>query len=313
MTTPAASHGRERAGLAFAVASAVFLASVVLIAKTLLKTMSPWLFTSYFFGFGAVAYVVYFVVRRDRRALEPAPGALTAGLVVGLVDVGYTLAYFYGLSILNPAVTAFLGHAGDVLAVMFGLVFLREVRTRSELAGIAIAFGGLALITARLDGIGSRGLAAMLTAAVFFAINAVLVKRYMRRYDPVTLSFYRTVVLAMAMIALSAAVLGLRLPRGDEWLLAIASGIVGPFLNYLCFYSALERLDVSRVNVIRVSYSVLVLLGAIFIYRQAPATRQIVGGLIVVAGIAWMVSARALLTARSARSSRELARSDRRP
>ena len=38
MTAPPASRGGERAGLAFAIASAVFLASVVLIAKTLLKT-----------------------------------------------------------------------------------------------------------------------------------------------------------------------------------------------------------------------------------------------------------------------------------
>lgn len=297
------SRQRERAGFLFALASAALLAAVILIAKTLLRTMTPWVFTAYFFLVGAVAYPPYFLARRDALAFRPAAGAVRAGAVIGLCDVGYTLGYFHGLQQLNPAVAAFLGHTGEVLATLFGLIFLREAMSRAELRGMGLALAGLALVTARFEGASGSGVGSMLVAAVFFAVNAILIKRYTRRYDPIHLSFYRTVVLAAAMLALSASVLGIRAPRSNEWPLLLAAGVLGPFLNYLCFFSALARLEVSRVNVIRVSYSVLVLAGTITLYGQVPTTRQIVGGLGVVAGIVWMLYARSRALSPPARTS----------
>src|SRR5258705_4253027 len=91
------------------------------------------------------------------------------------------------------------------------------------------------------------------------------------------------------MLTLSLTVFSFRLPEGDEWLLLGLLGFLGPFLNYLFFFSALKRLEIGRVSVIRMCYSVLVVGGAYLIYSQLPSTRQIAGGLTMLTGVGFAV------------------------
>lgn len=292
-TTAGGPNLTERRGLLYSLISAVFLAGVLLIAKTLLRSMSPWVFTSYFFLIGSAAYVGYFILRRDWAALRPSLPILGGGLLVGLLDVGYTLGYFYGLSQLNPAVAAFIGHSGELLATLAGIVLLRETVTARELAAIAVAFAGLALVTARFDAQSVRGTVSILIAALFFASSTLLVRRLTRRFHPVHLSFCRTLLLGLIMLSLSYSWLGFRPAQSHEWPLLLLAGFIGPFLNYLFFFKALALAPVSRVSVIRISHSLFVLMGSVFIYHQVPALRQIGGGLLLIAGIALLLQARA--------------------
>src|SRR5215510_792936 len=162
----------KRTGVVFAAASAVFLAGVILVAKTLLKTMTPWGFVTFFFSFGALWYSVYFVVRGDFKAFTPSRAAIKAGVVVGALDAGYTLAAFSALQILNPGVYAFFSHMADLLTTLVGLAIQRERFSGKELAGFAIAFIGLVAMTAQTDAVVLRGFVLMVVSAAFFAANA---------------------------------------------------------------------------------------------------------------------------------------------
>jgi drug/metabolite transporter (DMT)-like permease len=279
----------ERKGLLFASLSAVFLAAVVLIAKTVLATMTAWGFTTFFFGFGALWYTLYFVARRDFAVFAPSGDALRAGLVVGVLDAGYTLATFSALQLLTPGVYAFFSHIADLLTVLVGMAILRERFTGTSLVGLLIAFAGLVVMTARTDEVVLEGFLLMLVAAAFFAANAVAVKRYTKRHPPVHLAYYRAIALALVMTTFSLAVVGFRWPRGDEWWLLAVLGLIGPFLNYLFFFHALKRLAIGRVSLVRMCYSVLVVVGAYVFYAQLPADRQILGGIALLAGVALVV------------------------
>lgn len=275
----------EHKGAGFAALSAVFLAGVILIAKTLLQTMTPWGFTTFFFSFGAIWYSIYFLVRRDLGVFAPSSAAVKAGLVVGALDAGYTLAAFSALQILTPGVYAFFSHMADLLTALVGMILLRERFNRKELIGVGIAFAGLITMTAQTDSIVLRGFVLMVVSAAFFAANAVAVKRYTRVHSPIHLAFYRAIALALLLFAMSLTVVSFRWPRGDEWLLLAVVGLIGPFLNYLCFFNALKRLEIGRVSLLRMCYSVLVVVGAYVIYSQLPSDRQIVGGMTMLAGV----------------------------
>ncbi|HEU0037028.1 MAG TPA: DMT family transporter [Kofleriaceae bacterium] len=279
----------ERKGLVFAALSAVFLAGVILIAKTLLKTMTPWGFTTFFFGFGAVWYSVYFLIQRDFAVFTPSPAAMKAGLIVGALDAGYTLATFSALQLLTPGVYAFFSHMADLLTVLVGLAILRERFTGKAFVGLGIAFVGLVTLTARTDGVVLEGFLLMLVAAAFFAANAVAIKKLTKVHAPIHLAYYRAIALALLMVVFSLTVVSFRLPRGDEWWLLALVGLIGPFLNYLFFFNALKRLAIGRVSLIRMCYSVLVVIGAYAVYAQLPTDRQIIGGLTLLVGVALVV------------------------
>jgi drug/metabolite transporter (DMT)-like permease len=288
----------ERHGLVFAVLSAVFLAAVILLAKSLLRTLSPWTFTAFLFGFGAIWYSLYFVVRREWAVFAPSAAALRAGLVVGVLDAGYTLASFSALQLLAPGVYAFFSHIADLLTVLVGFVLLRERFTRRALVGLVIAFAGLATMTARTESVVAEGLVLMLAAAVCFAATTVVVKRFTVVHSPIHLAYYRAIALTVLVIAFSAAISDLHVPHDDDWVLLATVGLIGPFLNYVCFFKAIQRLAIVRVTLVRMCYSVLVVLGAFIVYAQLPDDRQIAGGLALLAGVMLVVFERSRVTAR---------------
>jgi drug/metabolite transporter (DMT)-like permease len=279
----------QRKGLLFAALSAVFLAGVILIGKTLLQAMTPWVFTTFFFGFGAVWYTLYFLARRDFAVFTPSVAAIKAGAVVAAVDAGYTLSTFSALQLLTPGVYAFFSHIADLLTVVVGLVILRERFTGKALAGLALAFAGLVTMTARTDDVVIEGFALMIVAAAFFAASSVVVKRYTKVHSPIHLAYYRAIALAIVMATVSLTAVGFRLPEGDEWWLLALMGLIGPFLNYLFFFLALQRLAIGRVSLVRMCYSVLVVIGAYAVYAQLPADRQIIGGIALLAGVGLVV------------------------
>jgi drug/metabolite transporter (DMT)-like permease len=200
--------------------------------------MTAWGFTTFFFGFGALWYSVYFIARRDLEVFKPTAAA---------------------------------------------------AKTGKALVGLAIAFVGLVAMTARTEAVVLEGLALMLVAAAFFAANAVAVKRFTKIHAPIHLAYYRAIALALLMIAYSLTLESFRLPRGNEWLLLALVGFIGPFLNYLCFFNALKRLAIGRVSIVRMCYSVLVVIGAYAIYAQLPMDRQILGGVVLLAGVGLVV------------------------
>lgn len=280
---------QERAGVLLAVGSASCLAAVVLLGKLALRTLSPWGFTTFFFGFAALWFVVYLVATRDFSAFRPSRQAAFAGLLVTVLDSGYALTFNMALKVLHPAVHGFLGHIADLLAAGMGLIVLRERFSRLELGGIFVAFIGIVVMSARADTIEIRGLLLMLVSGAFFAVNIVAVKRYTQRHPPQHLAFYRATGIALVMFSTSLILHDFRFLVGREWPLMVALGFVGPFLGYLCFFHAIKRLEVGRVTVVRMHYSLLVLIGSVVFYGQLPRLGDLLGGLLLLAGVVTLV------------------------
>jgi drug/metabolite transporter (DMT)-like permease len=290
----------DRAGVLLAAGSGALLAAVVLMGKLALRTISPWGFTTFFFAFGAAWFALYLMIRGDWAAFRPSRKLLLAGLLITVIDGGYAFTWSAALSVLHPAVHGFLGHIADLLAATLGLIVLRERFSKLELLGMAVAFAGMFVMTARADSIALKGLILMVASGVFFAVNLVFVKRYTKAHSPQHLAFYRAVGIAVAMMAVSVCFFDFRLLVGREWILMPLLGLVGPFLNYLLFFHAVKKMEVGRVTVVRMNYSLIVLVGSVLFYGQLPRTPEIIGGLLVFVGAATMILEKTRLTRRVA-------------
>jgi drug/metabolite transporter (DMT)-like permease len=275
-------------GYFWAVASSVLFASAILASKEAMMTMTPWGYTSFWFLCGAAGYAAYFVIRREWRAFRPEWSLVRAGLMLGVLDAGVTLASMSALQVLVPAVRGFLGHMSELLTTIVGLVILRERFRAQAIVGIVMAFVGVVAVTVRTD-IVMRGFLLMFVTAVFFAASSLVGKRFTRKHPPIYLSFQRTISLSLVLFFLSFTIFDVRLPVGREWGLVVLCGFLGPFLHYLCLLNALKRIELGRISVIRLSYSVFVLIGGYIIYDQLLSTRQFIGGIAVVLGGALVI------------------------
>lgn len=284
----------QRLGVALAGASAVFMCGVALIGKALLETMSPWLFATWFFGAGAASYLVLFVVRPSLGPWHAGRDALVAGLLVGVLDGCYSAAYCWTLDAVSPGLTSFLDLLANVAATVLGIVVLRERYSRGQLVAFLLVLAGLLLLTLRADVVVARATIVMLLGAGFFAVNTVVIRRVTRRVSPIHLAFYRAVVISLAMATLSGRAFGdLRWPTHDEWPLVVAIGVIGPFLNYLTYFTALKHLEIGYVVALRMNYALLVVAVGAALGYTLPTGRQLAGGALLLAGAVWLVLARA--------------------
>ncbi len=297
----------RRRGIFLAFASCIFWAGVIILGKYILQEVTPWEFTTFFFMCGAAWYTCYFLAKREWGAFQLSKMVLIAGVTVGMLDGVATLSAFSALKILHPAVRSFLGHMTEVLSTFLGILILKEHVSFRKIAGLAVAVSGVVIMMVRPDPLLVKGFVLMFVAAVFYSLNALAVRYFtkVKGVHPVYLAYRRSLVLTVIMFTVAFVLFDSRLPLGRQWGLFIVLGFIGPFMQYMCYFSALKYLDVGRVSVIRLSYSIFVLIGSYFVFAQIPSLRQIIGGFVILSGILLAIFEKRQLPAISAAATPE--------
>ncbi|WP_331235887.1 EamA family transporter [Natronorarus salvus] len=245
-----------------------------------------------------VVFVPLAVVQPSNPNVTPV--AVVAFVAAGIVGTILGRALFYagiksiGASRAEPIKASMPLHA-TVLAVLF----LGEVVTGLQLAGVALIVVGIALVSwegsnaDRIagDGVPWTGLALPLAAAFFFGLEPIFATVGLAEGTPVIVGLTIKTVSALAVFVLY---LGWRgslptrsgLPTGDvRWYVAAGLASTGFLLAY---YAALE---VSRVSVVvpimQTSPLIVVLVSAALLHGVERVTPKLVAaaGIIVVGGI----------------------------
>jgi len=251
-------------------------------------------------------------------------GSVRTILAYGLVAVaGAQLAYFYAVSHLSVGVALLLEYQGIVLVVAWA--WLRHGRRPRPLmlAGAGLALVGLVLVLdvfggVRLDGIGVLwGLAAAVGLAVYFVVasqsgdetrseNGAAVAR--APVPPLVLScaglWIGAAGLALAaatgVLSVDATTAPVRLAgRSMSWLVPVLGlSLVAAALAYVVGTLGARLLGATLASFVGLTEVVFAVLFAWILLGQLPTPVQLVGGLVVVAGIA-VVRADELRGARS--------------
>jgi bacterial/archaeal transporter family protein len=281
-----------RLGIAMAATCGVLTATTLLIGSRLVRTLPPLPMVACVYLVGATLHACLHFGRGRPLDAPPWRSLVPGAALVGVFDAVYNGALLSGLAFLRPPVHAFYSLLGEVFATALGIFVLRENYTRREGFAAAAVVLGLLAVRARSEGADGRGLACMIVAALAFATSAMFVRNIVRRHSPTHVAFVRTVIAAVALLTASA-LFGLRAPRGAEWPLVIAMGFLGPFLNGLLFYHALRHLEVGRAVMLRMTYVLLIPLGAWTLFGQPISLREALGGALMVAGALVLVRERA--------------------
>jgi drug/metabolite transporter (DMT)-like permease len=177
-------------------------------------------------------------------------GGLRAGVALGLLlAAGYALQTA-GLQRTTVSATGFVTGLYVVLTPVLALLLFR-VRTGPALwAGVALATGGLALLSGVSAG-SPAGDLLVLAGAAAFALQIVLVERWAPQYDAIALTQVEMLAAFAAFLAVALALRELPVPHGGTvWAAILVTGVFASALAFLVQTWAQRRTSATRVALV---------------------------------------------------------------
>lgn len=232
--------------------------------------------------------------------LEPAPGKDLRRLALGGL-LGIT-AYFslqnLGIQRTSAAEATLLVAAFPVITLLLEVLLRRARVSFKQIAGVVIAIGGIALIIeiAGLQDAPDRltGDALLLLTGIAWALYNFATQDVVKKYSTFTVIFWQTLFGMLALLPLALSEAPVWRPLSPQVLFgALFLGIfcsVGAFLLYGYGLKSLRPgLAVNLLNLV----PVFGLIFAALFLREQVGWRQIIGGLVVIAGVTLSLSASA--------------------
>jgi drug/metabolite transporter (DMT)-like permease len=270
-TTPHASapaHASEAsATTAMVVATLLWGATFVVLRETL-RRIPPLVLVTFRFAAAAALFALVLIVLRRR----PGRTVLVAGLLSGILTACGYLFQAIGLTEVSAGTSAFLTTAGTLCAGLFAWPLLGQ-RPGALLAfGLAMAAAGTLLLAGRVELGWSSGEAWTLLGAFAYALQIVVVARFVGGVDAMTLAGVQALIVALSLApfaAREAQSLG-QLRAADLWrlaYLALAGSFVAPWLQI----RAQRALSAGRTGLLFALEPVFALLFALLVgERFAP-------------------------------------------
>jgi drug/metabolite transporter (DMT)-like permease len=232
-------------------------------------------------------------------------------VVFGITGVAF-VQWFYFLSIdrLPVGIALLIEYLAPLLVALWARYVLHEDVRRRIWAALALALVGLSLIVelwgAGESALDSLGIAASLAACVAYAVYILMAERGVTRRDPISLTAYGFAFAALFWLVVQpirdfpfagmderVSLLGnLDHRTAPLWLLVAFVVLVGTMATFALVVSALRHLSATRVGIVAMLEPVAAAAVAWAWLGETLGTAQLIGGAIVLAGIALAQTAR---------------------
>lgn len=166
-------------------------------------------------------------------------------------------------------------------------------------AGVLLAFAGIVVIFSEdFTGIGgpktATAAAVLLLSPVVSSVSSVVVKRWGAGIHPISLA---GVPMAIASVVMAAAALLFERERPLDWSrTAVAAlaylSVVGSALTFTLYYWLLRHVRASRLALIAYATPVIAVIAGVVFLGEPLTARFVIGGGLVIAGVAFAVRAR---------------------
>jgi drug/metabolite transporter (DMT)-like permease len=272
----------------------VLSAGTYLFAKRALLELSPFEVALARFTLAGAIYAVL-LLRFPRKVTRADLLRLT---VLGFIAIPLNQGLFlYGLSLTTPGHAALLYAMTPVFVFVLAILRGEERSSRWKSAGIATAFSGAAVVllargqfSGQVDAPSALlGDVLVLLAVVAWAVYAVWGRPYAVRYGVVTTTGITIVIGTLLYLPV-----GVFFSRAADFRALSAVGwgsiaylvVLTSVVSYLLYYWALAREDASRVAIWSNTQPVLTALLAWMVSGDRFTPSFVVGGLLVIAGVA---------------------------
>lgn len=282
MREPSPSAAPARAGILLMTAATFLWGATFVVIRDAVDTIPPVELVALRFGLAGLLYLPVAALRRRpwRRV------SIEGGIVSGVFVIGGYLFQAIGLETTSAGSSAFLTCAATLFAGFLAWPILGQRPQPVLVAGIGIALGGAALLSLRAGLAFGVGEAWTLLGAVCYAMQIVVVARYVARIDSVQLVAVQSLVVGIALLPFCGGGLA-RVGTLDAsaWgrvaYLAVAGSMLAPLFQVL----AQRVLPPGRIGLLFGLEPVFALLFAVTVGGEWFAWRWWIGAALILAAL----------------------------
>jgi drug/metabolite transporter (DMT)-like permease len=232
--------------------------SSFLLIKVAVEDLGPLPLVSIRIGLAAL-FMAAFLVLTGRR-LPSGRQERLALLFVGVMNtaVPFTLIT-WGEQNIDSGLATVLNATVPLWTLIFAHVALTDERfSPQKLLGLLIGFAGVALLASRNGSAGSEnslaGQAAVLIASAFYAMSAVVIRRYLRKVEPLTIAGTSLIVGGIAIVPVTLATVRPLPALGDLSTTVVLATLTLALLNtvfaYFLFYHLIDTWGATRTTLV---------------------------------------------------------------
>jgi drug/metabolite transporter (DMT)-like permease len=218
---------------------------------------------------------------------------LLAGALAVLTLAG-NLASAEAIRSLSPALLTVVQRSEVVLVALIAWPVIGERVDRVFWVGAAVAVCGLVILQGPFDGTGAlggkgvhaTGMAWAFGSAICFASMAVVTRLYIRRVDPIAVNSLRLVLAVAFWFAANGVGEEIREIGRPQVGYTMLAAFFGPFAGRLCMMQSARYLEARLTTLATLVAPVATLVLAWIVLSDLPTARQLVGGGVMLLGIA---------------------------
>ena len=229
----------------------------------------------------ALSGILYLPARRTRPSRE----AMRFHIIRGLVGTVMALTFFWGIARLPLAEAVALTFIAPLLSLFLAAIFLHERVGRQAVLASLIGFAGvLVIVGARAGTPGDRdlwGAASILTSAVLYAYNIILMRQQALVAKPLEIAFYQYLVIGVA-LALAAPFVAI-LPAAEHWP-GLAFAALLALVSLMLLAWAYARAEANRLAPVEYSALIWAALFGLLIFGEQLALSTVAGAVLIVIG-----------------------------
>ncbi len=278
-------------GFLLAFLSVLAISNVYIFSKVALKEVSLPQFGVYWFFFGLLWILLYAWYQKSFTLFKNlSRRCYWVLLFLGFIEVVSTYFFFKAIdTISNPTIVSFIGNIAPAFIITLSFLILKERFNFLEFWGMLLAISGAFIISYKgnsgVENMFIEGAQYILYSSVLSAVNAVIIKKKIKKIHPTILTINRSSFLLIFSI-LALLILQEPLTISFSALKNIFIGsLLGPFLTVIAGYLALQYIPLSRKAIIASTRGLFVLAGSYLYFGEFPDTIALIGGIVTITGV----------------------------
>ena len=210
--------------------------------------------------------------------------------LVGLANTAVPFVLFnYSSLHLEAGVNAILNATAPMFGALVAWLWLGDKLTPTAIAGLALGFLGVTVISQQKLGEGDISFVPILTALLAttcYGIAASMMKRWLQGVRPLVVATGTQAMASIMLAPFALSTLPATMPSANAWLNAVALAILGTAIAYILYFKLIA--NVGPAKAISVAYMVPlfgIIWGVLFL-QEHLSLQTIIGGVMILTGVA---------------------------